>query len=56
MHGETGSLPVSGSSFEETMRVCEAQIAIVDSKVKKTQINQDVTLYKGEIPQEFQEK
>jgi len=42
--------------IEETMKVYEAQIAIVDNKVKKTQINQDVTLYKGEIPQEFQEK
>jgi hypothetical protein len=42
--------------IEEAMRVDEAQIAIVDGKVKKTQINQDVTLYKGEIPQEFQEK
>jgi hypothetical protein len=42
--------------IEETMKVYEAQIAIVDNKIKKTQINQDVTLYKGEIPQEFQEK
>jgi len=42
--------------IEETMKIYEGQISIVDNKVKKTQINQDVTLYKGEIPQEFQEK
>jgi len=42
--------------IEEAIRVFEDKITIVDNKVKKTQIKQDVGLYKGQIPQEFQEK
>ena len=38
------------------MRVFESQIVVVDQKVKKAQMDEDVTLFKGEIPQEYQEK
>ena len=42
--------------IEEAMHTFEEKIAIIDKKVKKTQISQDVMPYKGVIPQEFQEK
>ena len=42
--------------IEETIKIFESQISIVDAKVKKAQIEEDVTLFKGEIPQEYQEK
>lgn len=40
----------------DTIRSFEAQVAVVDNKVKKIQSKQDVALYKGEIPLEYQEK
>jgi hypothetical protein len=42
--------------IEEALRVFEDKIEVVDRKVKKTQISQDVLPFKGVIPQEFQEK
>ena len=40
----------------ETMKSFEAQVSVIDNKVKKMQSKQDVALYRGEIPLEYQEK
>lgn len=42
--------------IEETMRVFESKIQMIDKKVKNAQVTQEVMPYKGQIPQDIQEK
>lgn len=42
--------------LEATYKLFADKVAIVDDKIKKSQSKQDVALYRGEIPLEYQEK